>query len=519
MEDQIKLSTLDLPFSNEFITNIIDLNEKGEKYVVDLSSLTGIDNAHQTLDYLSYCSVPFELKKDNTTMDLYLSKDLWFKQNNIVFDYFKSNQDRLLKLLEFLVNPIRTSFSEKKYGLESFTLSELSILEFDTYIINLIENEKIQVDKDAQIDALKRSIKRQKVMEHLLRGREFREISKYLPWEYLKSKEYSKYKDTLKKNIFSSSLPLGEAKRNTINLHLEVLDSCDQKCPGCFVKRRNQITENWISDIDNFLESSSFNDWNEVVVGPTDIFSATNFDSLFKDYDWSYRSLGRFSAITFNTTLNYPIEEIRKKFSLLKKTFPTKQLEFFIIVDIHQFLFEDESYMGWLKERMDILEDANIILTINTPEVIFWRYDAPGEIAFRRFNKNFKYTPSFFRSNNKSIISQYLKNMNEKSASGTNVINYAYDKNFGGSTYTTFVYKGGSMYWAPCVMDFVFVEDLKLKLKSLDDLNRLRFNESGGDCIDCPEKMSCSTRGVLTVKNHLKTQKCILPRDFKESLT
>jgi hypothetical protein len=511
------------PLTQEQVSRAIGANNRNESIILEVKRGAVVD-WNSTLNYLSYLRIPFLIEDlDLTGVEAYLKTEQWFKCNNIVLESFKDNHSRLKSLLTSLFNPSQNQGHLSANKLSSFSLAELSILEFGDFIIDFIQANNITINLQAQEKTYKSSltdrVKRQALYRNLFdsmnQGLKLKEL--LLPIDTEEDLEF-KFKDTLKKNIGSSSLPLGSSHRNTINLHLEVLNSCDQACPGCFVKRKNDLTPNWTQEIDHFLQKGNFTEWNEVVVGPTDIFSATNFYDVFNDQDWTQGSLSKFSAITFNSTLNMPDEQIKEKFKRLKEVFPNKQLEFFIIVDIHPFLAEDPSYMSWLKNKMALLEDSNIILTINTPDVLFWRFESPGEIAYRWFNKNFKYTLSFFRSNNKKIISRYLKGMNDKCTSGTNVINYTYDKYFGGPTYTTYVYKAGQMYFAPCVVDFVFVEDPKFKLTDFNTTNDLRYEEVSGACKDCQQQASCQAKGVIAVKNHLGALNCILPSDFAAPL-
>ena len=500
------------PLSQKEVFAITSANANQIESYIKLNP-DNIENWEDTFRYLSYSDLKFDISFDDPSiLEIYLKIELWFQANTLVLNYFIDNRKRLVNLIREFLNP---DSNPHKSNFDRYSLSECSILEFGDFIYDTVSRERITVNIESQIKAAQNCTKRRAILDKLSRpllnrGGLTELIPDYRNQEAIKFK----YKDTLKKNIGSSSLPLGLSHQNTINLHLEVLDSCDQTCPGCFVKRKNKLNKDWSKELDAFLAPASYSEWNEVVVGPTDIFSATNFDEIFTQESWSSKSLSKFSAITFNSTLNFSDNEIKTKFQKIRTLFPQKQLEFFIIVDIHPFLSEDEVYMKWLKKKMELLEDSNIILTINTPELLFWRFESPGEIAYRWFNKNFKYTLSFFRSNNQKIISRYLRGMNQKCTSSTNILNYTYDRFFGGTTYTTLVYKAGEVYWSPCVVDFVFIEDPYFKISKFQNTEDLRKLKPTGQCLKCPEQMSCQAKGVMAVKNYLKEETCILPSDF-----
>lgn len=505
-----------IPLPPSVVNDVVVSNQNHEDiYII-------VQNTHERefgdiLNYLSYSKVKFRISSDKKTLrDMLVKSDLWFNQNNVINEHFSNAPNRFDKLLDRYFNPDLDTLEKTGDDLEDFSLAELSVLEFGDLVYSHVCDNKLKVDIDMQQRALKLSHKRSLCFQALQSNHSRRgDILEILPKLQNEDVILFKYKDTLKKNIESSSRPLGQSKYNTVNLHLEVLNSCSYACAGCYVKRKNELPSNWAEQLNSQLSDSKFTEWNEVVVGPTDIFSASNFNEIFDMQEsWMSDVLSRFSAITFNSTLCMSDDEILNKFQKLKSVFPNKQLEFFIIVDINHFLTEDPKYMSWLKRKVDLLEDSNIIFTINTPSFFFWRFEAPGEIAFRHFGKNFKYTPSFFRSNNKKIIKDHLKSWSKNCIGHTNILNYTYDKYFGGETYTTFVYKAGNLFWSPCVIDFVFVDDKKFKLKHSEDVRELRLEKPQGDCVDCPEKTNCQARGVLAVKNYLGSNKCILPDDF-----
>ncbi|MFP5387153.1 MAG: hypothetical protein ACLGHN_13825 [Bacteriovoracia bacterium] len=322
----------------------------------------------------------------------------------------------------------------------------------------------------------------------------------------------------LPRNRNSSSKPLSQSKYNTLNLHLEVLDSCPHTCADCFVKRKNKFTGDDSTFIVNFLKGAEFTEMNEVVFAPTDVFSALNFDEVFNNDFLRENIIKLFRALTFNTTLKADRRVIIERMGKLRTLYPGKAFEFFILVDIQQFLKQDPEYMSWLKERVELLGDSNVIFTVNIPKKFTYDFTEPARIANEIFGLNFKYTPSFFRSSNTNTQIQHLMEWNRVSTINQRVINYVYDPNFGAHTYTTLVYHESKMYWAPCLIDFSFIAANPFIINSFSEINDGKYQEPTGECKDCPFAIECSSKGVVALKNHLRFQDCILPDDFKKSV-
>ena len=83
-----------------------------------------------------------------------------------------------------------------------------------------------------------------------------------------------------------------------------------RRVPAVLFPRKNLTNADHLTTLYNtLLEGSYYPD--EIVVGPTDIFDAENFDEIMEHP--SMKKLYSISAIGFLTTLNQPIEVIKEK--------------------------------------------------------------------------------------------------------------------------------------------------------------------------------------------------------------
>jgi hypothetical protein len=504
-----------IPLGQSDINKFVVANKLGQALVLDpVPSMRADEDG--MINYLSHSYVKFTGKNlTNSMKSKILESQLWFNQNTVIWAYFEANVNELRELLVSYFCPSDELIRDE---LGRFSLAMLSILSYEDYIVKWMDHFGILPDVTLMKSLSQKDTLRRKVDFYLSRD---------LPsWGRLKGLiSYLenpidlnfKFRDSLKKNINSSSKPIGQSTHNTINLHLEILSDCSFSCPGCYVKRSNFLHDGWWRELEFSIKNIPFTEWNELVIGPVDIFSASNFDKVLSREIWDQFLGHKFSAITFNSTMNSDDSEILRRVQRIKEVFRGKKLEFFVIVDINKFLSESPDYINYLKSKIALLGDSNIIFTANNPDVFYWRFEAPGEISYRYFQKNFKYTPSFFRSRQKSIIHERLEAWNACSREHENILSYTHDPYFGSSTYTTLVYKEGKLYFSPCVVDFVFLQISSLEIQSPADIDRIRSHRPEGECINCELRSSCSSKGVFAVKDFLQRQDCVLPRNIRES--
>ena len=93
-----------------------------------------------------------------------------------------------------------------------------------------------------------------------------------------------------------------------VEIQLDILNGCESSCPGCFIPRKNKTCD--LSILYNTLKEGTYSP-DEIVIGPTDIFSASNFDELMDDP--YLKKLYGISSIAYTSALEEPYEVIKGK--------------------------------------------------------------------------------------------------------------------------------------------------------------------------------------------------------------
>ena len=76
---------------------------------------------------------------------------------------------------------------------------------------------------------------------------------------------------------------------SAVKIQLDVLDGCHHKCPGCFVHRRgNASDENQIRKAEAFIESITDQGIlvDEILIGPTDFLASENFYEVMPQLEY-----------------------------------------------------------------------------------------------------------------------------------------------------------------------------------------------------------------------------------------
>lgn len=321
----------------------------------------------------------------------------------------------------------------------------------------------------------------------------------------------------LAKNYRSLAKAPGDTTKITLNVLLEVLDSCAHRCAGCFVNRSNSYAP---EELRRFLEWTTHvacTERNEAIFGPTDVFSATNFDEVFRP-DGDLVAFARtYQEISFNSTLNDALARILERTEHLRRIFPGKYLEFFVVVDVEKIYAGDEAYLSQLEAKIRAMGDINLILTANVTENFHQVQDRVVEVAAKRFQTNFKWTPSFLRAKNGAVVGDSIRHWSTHSYLDLNLLDYATDTYFGGVTYKAFAFNRGKAYRVPCLMDFTPVDRAEFELDLSLDEDQAPFLTAppADECATCATRIACGAKGVHQFKKSYGLSGCVMPRHFK----
>ena len=207
-------------------------------------------------------------------------------------------------------------------------------------------------------------------------------------------------------------------------LNLDLLSGCAHFCDGCFVNKKNDVT-NWEEILDHALEvatglSQKGLRFRELILGPTDFFSAANtiqllehpkFQKLFTLHEKT-----RITAACIFTDLDREI--FLKIFEILDNTELYREkmiLEFLVPLDTKSMVLDDPRYIEQNKWALDYflnktpkIIDWSFVININNNELLKDNYQQVVSSIKENFNTILEFNPGFFRTNNNKLIDKHL---------------------------------------------------------------------------------------------------------------
>jgi len=338
------------------------------------------------------------------------------------------------------------------------------------------------------------------------------------------------------------SRSLRDSRQISVDLTLDILNGCEYNCEGCFVSKKNEFNE---EDLDILLdlveqwEEGGF-DINELFLGPTDIFSAVNFDELVLNP--KFQKICSYFTFTCSTTLLNDYDEIKRKYDLLHEHCLSdkhdREFEIFVVIDDKRYLNNDRAYMDKFNKNLELLDLYNVFFVLNVySESMF---DAVGlaefnDKIFKDYNSKIRVNPSYLRGTSVNHLRKYTELHNKLINDQVNDDNIGrvfmnmIDIYFGAFTFNTYSYRNHELYIAPVIyegipQDFPFFQvdkiNGKYNLDTLDNAqNRLTvqqydFSKKTEECDKCEFITSCSSRNVLSYMEHRKLYDCFMPKNL-----
>jgi len=333
-----------------------------------------------------------------------------------------------------------------------------------------------------------------------------------------------------------------DSDKISIDLNLDLLNGCEYNCEGCFVSKKNEFDE---SDIDVLLDlvqrwDNGHYDINELFIGPTDIFSAVNFDRLVLNP--KFQEICSHFTFTCSTTLMNDYEDIKRKYDLLlehclsdKKN---REIEIFVVIDDKKYLAGDKEYLDKFNKNLELLDLYNVFFVLNVySESMFdvISLDEMNKKIFRDYNSKLRINPSYLRGTSFNHLTKYMelhKILIEQQITNDNigrVFMNMIDVYFGSFTFNTYSFRNHKLYVAPLLYeaipqdtDFFNVprNSDKYTIEGLDTkqhdmiLQQYDFSKDTEECYNCEFITSCVGRNVLSYMEHRKIKKCLLPKKW-----
>lgn len=335
---------------------------------------------------------------------------------------------------------------------------------------------------------------------------------------------------------------LRDSRWFSIDLTLDLLGGCEHQCPGCFVNRKLPFLDDDLKVVDDLVDKweQADVDFNELFLGPTDLFSASNFyDIITNPY---FHKLSKHFTFTCTTTcLNDPTETKQKLLALddYCSNWRGRNFEVFVIIDIPKYLNNDKEYLDLFKENLQHLYQDNVFMLLNV-----YGEDMFNDMSLFDFNKKVKedfntkvrINPSYFRGTSKRHIENYAhahkrmleREINEDTIKGIflNMI----DVYFGGHTFGNYSFTNHNLYVTPLLYEGVpivddavciprgddgmyHLDDLQAKHRELFDHQHF-YSKRTTECDSCKYLASCVSRNVLSYMESREIQDCFLPKSL-----
>ncbi|MEO2086478.1 MAG: hypothetical protein ABGY22_05165 [Acidimicrobiales bacterium] len=307
-----------------------------------------------------------------------------------------------------------------------------------------------------------------------------------------------------------------------IELQLDILNGCQSSCPGCFIPRNNKEYD--LSLVYQTLSESSYYP-DEIVIGPTDIFSASNFDELMDDP--YLKKLYSISSIAFTSALEESYEDISVKLNRIWDIYEDvdriKDIDFKIVLDLDMFLSND-SRIHEYNHKLSLFTQGSVQFRINYYKGIFDNISY-NELAFQiqeRYNSPVIITPNFLINSNSSglvenLLESFILDMEEQDIEPQYQNLYTmFDTKFSGYGCSNYSFYNNEFYINPFIFDAVPQRSNTFKVEGINSDSMLQNISLSEDieCSDCQYLMSCAERNVPLYMNDRHLQKCILPRKY-----
>jgi len=308
---------------------------------------------------------------------------------------------------------------------------------------------------------------------------------------------------------------------SAVKIQLDILDGCHHKCPGCFVHRRgNSSDESQLKSACDFVRQITNKGIlvDEMLIGPTDFLASENFYEVMPSLIDLINENSPILAFV-STLIDGDLEKWVKWLDNINLD---TEIEIGVAINPHKFLEVD--YIQNIKNKLKYI-DENIkhevtftfVVNINDYDL---NYHSLHDFAIKEFKTTIDFIPSVSRSHKSSIILKTLDSFNDyfnKLIKGSTLNNIMVDHSHAGMNYTVLNYKKGEWYISPFMYENMAIYDSIFKINSFDDV--VNINESqiqrakNTECENCPLFFSCYHRKIILLRDYLGVDRCIAPKE------
>lgn len=319
---------------------------------------------------------------------------------------------------------------------------------------------------------------------------------------------------------------------------LDLLDYCEFSCPGCFIKKRTKPSSKDLDDaveIMHTLQEMEV-DCEDLFIGPTDIFSARNFEDLMLNP--RMYELTKTFALSCSSTLMTDPEEVMRRMSIIEDHFtqaPARDFDILVVIDIEKYTKRDVAYLARFESNLRWLEKDTVYFSVNFSEDMFQHVELEklAEMLWKDYNAPLRLNPSFLRVGSSRVVEanahKMVNMLYEQLPNGgmsDHIIINMFDKYFAGDGFINLSFRNHELYFTPFIYEGVPQTHevfriprpytplmLTTKLSHIM-LRQFPYAMQTEECPDCENLGSCTSRNVLAYMESRDITKCIVPRKF-----
>lgn len=307
-------------------------------------------------------------------------------------------------------------------------------------------------------------------------------------------------------------------------INLDILHGCSQRCPGCFIPRKNLTNADQLTDLYHLLINGQYYP-DEINIGPTDIFDAENFYEIMNHP--SMKQLYSISSIGFTSTLLQPYwmikEKLNKIWSLYTDINRIPDIDFKIVLDIDKYLNNDIRLEDWYR-NLELFKNGSVQFRVNYYKGVFDRisYNDLCEKVYNDFNAPVVITPSFLTDRNaRGKVSDYLQSFRQDlidqkiDKKWLNLYTF-FDANFNGFGCQNYSFYNGKLYLNPFLYDAIIqrTPEFETTMDANTLFDNIDYAQQVDDCNGCEHMMSCAERNVHLYMKSRNLDSCVAIKEY-----
>ena len=305
-------------------------------------------------------------------------------------------------------------------------------------------------------------------------------------------------------------------------VNLDILHGCDQQCPGCFIPRKNLTNADQLKDLYELLSAGQFYP-DEIVIGPTDIFDAQNFDEIMSHP--YMKKLYEISGVGFTSTLlqhRYIVaDKLQKIWDLYRHVNRVPDIDFKIVLDINKYL--DNELDEWYR-TLELFKHGSVQFRVNYYKGVFDRisYNELCERTFNDFNAPVVITPSFLTDRNargkvKQHLTSFREDLRDQKIDKKWLSYYTFfDAKFNGFGCQNYSFYNGKLYINPFLYDAIIQRTpfFETKMDENKLYDNIEYAQQIDDCNGCEFMMSCAERNVHMYMESRGLDNCVALKEY-----